>query len=229
MPRDDLRARGDRDLAERLQVGGIVEDAERLLDLFAVGVGGRRPHAAVAEQAATQLRHPPVVVDAGQDGSFKYEDLAGTIRKIRTDLGVAIDFAAATRPMPGQPPTWRYSLGRLAYPESPDRPGYLVYIKPVMLPGAPLDVTHFEVVRKEAGATFPHESTADQFFDEAQFESYRMLGVVSGEAVRDALGSLEERAVERRWLRDGREPVAAAPAAASFAARAGCVSPAASL
>ena len=24
---------------------------------------------------------------------------------------------------------------------------------------------------------FPHESTADQFFDDAQFESYRALGV----------------------------------------------------
>ena len=25
--------------------------------------------------------------------------------------------------------------------------------------------------------TFPHESTAEQWFDEAQFESYRMLGL----------------------------------------------------
>ena len=29
---------------------------------------------------------------------------------------------------------------------------------------------------KEANEDFPHQSTGDQFFDEPQFESYRMLG-----------------------------------------------------
>ncbi|HTH19366.1 MAG TPA: hypothetical protein VL912_04750, partial [Candidatus Udaeobacter sp.] len=29
--------------------------------------------------------------------------------------------------------------------------------------------------------TFPHESTADQFFSESQFESYRMLGAYTME------------------------------------------------
>jgi len=30
---------------------------------------------------------------------------------------------------------------------------------------------------KANNAAFPHESTGDQFFDDAQFESYRALGV----------------------------------------------------
>ena len=29
---------------------------------------------------------------------------------------------------------------------------------------------------KKSHPTFPHQSTADQFFDEPQFESYRILG-----------------------------------------------------
>ena len=41
-----------------------------------------------------------------------------------------------------------------------------------MLDGAPADV----VARARRHPAFPHESTADQFFDEAQWESYRRLG-----------------------------------------------------
>ncbi|MCL4802487.1 MAG: hypothetical protein KJ025_23065, partial [Burkholderiales bacterium] len=41
---------------------------------------------------------------------------------------------------------------------------------------------------------FPHQSTADQFFDEPQFESYRKLGHHVGLAVlRPAAARLRER------------------------------------
>lgn len=41
---------------------------------------------------------------------------------------------------------------------------------------------------------FPHQSTADQFFDEPQFESYRKLGHHVGRAVlKDAVARLRER------------------------------------
>ena len=30
---------------------------------------------------------------------------------------------------------------------------------------------------------FPHDTTADQFFDESQFESYRTLGFLAGRSV----------------------------------------------
>ncbi len=72
-------------LAQRLEVVGLVQHAERLLDVFAVGVGVGGAHAGVAEQAAAQLRHAPVVVDAGQDATA-FEDPVG---------GVAVAVAAA--------------------------------------------------------------------------------------------------------------------------------------
>jgi hypothetical protein len=34
---------------------------------------------------------------------------------------------------------------------------------------------------------FPHESTSDQFYDEAQWESYRQLGEHAGHVVLDFL------------------------------------------
>jgi hypothetical protein len=36
---------------------------------------------------------------------------------------------------------------------------------------------------KRAHAAFPHQSTADQWFDESQFESYRLLGRRSIESI----------------------------------------------
>jgi hypothetical protein len=32
-------------------------------------------------------------------------------------------------------------------------------------------------ITSKRGITFPHQTTADQFFDESQFESYRRLGM----------------------------------------------------
>ena len=52
------------------------------------------------------------------------------------------------------------------------RPGVLVYLKPVVRSGQPVDVFNYA----KSSATFPHETTSDQFFSESQFESYRMLG-----------------------------------------------------
>ena len=51
--------------------------------------------------------------------------------------------------------------------------GYLVYLKNSLTGDEPAPVLNY----KATNPTFPHETTADQFFDDAQFESYRALGV----------------------------------------------------
>jgi hypothetical protein len=48
----------------------------------------------------------------------------------------------------------------------------LIYLKPTIVGDEPVDVANYA----RTHAAFPHESTAEQWFDEAQFESYRMLG-----------------------------------------------------
>ena len=50
--------------------------------------------------------------------------------------------------------------------------GVLIYLKPTVTGDEPVDVANYA----RTHATFPHESTTEQWFDEAQFESYRMLG-----------------------------------------------------
>jgi hypothetical protein len=50
--------------------------------------------------------------------------------------------------------------------------GTLLYVKPTLIGDEPADVLRYH---REHPA-FPHETTGDQFFDEAQWESYRALG-----------------------------------------------------
>ena len=57
--------------------------------------------------------------------------------------------------------------------------GNLLYIKCSSMGTDPMDVLAY----KRAHQAFPHQSTADQWFDESQFESYRMLGRCSIESV----------------------------------------------
>jgi hypothetical protein len=67
------------------------------------------------------------------------------------------------------------ALARIQYP--PDRSGAplqgrLLYIKATLTGDEPADVLQYH----KAHPNFPHEPTSDQFFDEAQWESYRRLG-----------------------------------------------------
>jgi len=41
-------------------------------------------------------------------------------------------------------------------------------------------VSHYAKANAKIGNAFPQQSTADQFFDEAQYESYRKLGEIIG-------------------------------------------------
>ena len=51
-----------------------------------------------------------------------------------------------------------------------------VYVKPSLLGDEPADIAHYH----EAHPDFPQQTTTDQFFDEAQWESYRKLGELIG-------------------------------------------------
>jgi len=119
-----------------------------------------------------------VVSDAGCDPvPWHFEDLGNAVRKCRLDFGVdiSIDLAPLADDAGGRR---RYAVGRIDYgPAEP--PGVLVYIKPMVLGDEPTDIFHYQATHP----AFPHQSTADQWFDEPQFESYRLLGKLTGEAV----------------------------------------------
>jgi hypothetical protein len=136
-----------------------------------------------------------VAVDAGCDPGYQFTDLANAIRKCYADFGVVIDIdVSAIRPAEGE----RYvrshhAVGEIRYPERSGRPGFtgtLLYIKASLVGGEPPDLMNYAF--EQSG--FPHQSTADQFFDEPQFESYRKLGHHVGRAVlQNAVARLRER------------------------------------
>jgi hypothetical protein len=134
------------------------------------------------------------VVDGSADPEGVYDDLGGAVRKIRIDFGIRVEFRQSFRIFP-RPKSLKKrgvycAVGDIHY-EDVDDPrgeheqtdpvtgrktngltGKLIYIKPAVYGDEPRDIFNYA----KGHPDFPHESTADQFFDEPQFESHRMLG-----------------------------------------------------
>ncbi len=114
-----------------------------------------------------------VVVDAGCDAEYVFEDLGNAIRKIRIDMGVSIDIKVVAPKKAGASLSY-FALGTIHYSEidGPGMDGELLYIKPVLCGDEPADIANYASAHPE----FPHEPTNDQWFSESQLESYRALG-----------------------------------------------------
>ena len=113
-----------------------------------------------------------LVSDAGCDPEYKLEDIGNAVRKIRIDLGIPIKMHDFKVEQPEK--SHCCAVGIIDYKAIDDKAenGYLIYIKAGMCDQESLDVISY----KKAHSQFPHDTTADQFFSESQFESYRALG-----------------------------------------------------
>jgi hypothetical protein len=119
-----------------------------------------------------------VVVDGDADSDLQFEDLGNAIRKIEIDLGIPITFPGYDDGVPmkkGVVGSNMYCLeGEIGYGcvDESAAPGKLIILKPVLNGTEPPDILAYHASHPD----FPHESTANQFFNESQFESYRHLG-----------------------------------------------------
>jgi hypothetical protein len=115
-----------------------------------------------------------VAIDSGCDPDFVYDDLGNTLRKIRIDLNIPITFDdALMQPLRGG--KRRCAVAKICYSDvdAGARDGWLIYIKPMRIGTETPDVENYGRSHPE----FPHQSTNNQWFDEPQTESYRMLGL----------------------------------------------------
>lgn len=120
--------------------------------------------------------------DAGCDPKYAFDDLAEAIRKCYTDFGVEFEFKSKvdairpqgddTLPAGDRISERHYAIAEIKYPGAKGLTGTLIYLKSSLTGDLPPDIMHY----RRTHNSFPHESTADQFFDESQFESYRHLG-----------------------------------------------------
>jgi len=158
--------------------------------------GGHFENLALYELIRRRVR-TIIVTDGGADLDFNFSDLANAVEKVRVDFGVIIDFAYTNNQAPicdllpnsGEEKSLykaKYSLakrgyaeGRIIYPETTRKDGQkelmvgrIIYIKATLTGGLPEDIYGY----KSGNPDFPNQTTADQFFDEGQFEAYRELG-----------------------------------------------------
>src|SRR6185312_12552785 len=132
-----------------------------------------------------------VLADCGADPSYVFADMENLTRKARIDMDIAIDFIdPASLPASAgaalcarfgtpdsitpDPGSQHLLLARIGYPSGAS--GCLLVVKPRLVGELPLDVAGYADGHRD----FPQQSTAEQFFDESQWESYCQLGETLG-------------------------------------------------
>ena len=118
-------------------------------------------------------RHCRVIVasDCGQDPDACFDDLGNLVRRVREDFDVEIRIdTGPLRPGPDGLARQHMVAGDIHYPDGDT--GIFLLFKPALVGDEPVDVAQY----RRRNAAFPNESTGDQFYDEAQWESYRRLG-----------------------------------------------------
>lgn len=129
-------------------------------------------------------------VDAAADPARAFADLGNAVHKCRVDFGADIDLdVSGLVPRDDGTAERSCAVGRITYADGAT--GTLLYLKPTLTGEEPADVLHYA----RSHPAFPHEPTSDQYFDEAQFESYRRLGEdVARRALEPALERLRTAA-----------------------------------
>lgn len=116
--------------------------------------------------------HYIILGDGEQDQEVACEGLANAIRRCRIDFGVEIVFDNFKDIAKRDGKSEKHIIkGKIKYPGIKEE-GSLIYIKAALTDDEPIDIREYALTNPD----FPQQSTADQFFDEAQFESYRKLG-----------------------------------------------------
>lgn len=117
-----------------------------------------------------------VACDASEDHDMTFASLGNAIEKCRTDLGIdiVVDVGEIRQRDSDGRSHVHFKVGHIRY-DQVDKgasQGTFIYIKSSLKESVPTDVLRYRDRNKD----FPHQSTADQWFGESQFESYRELG-----------------------------------------------------
>lgn len=118
-----------------------------------------------------------IVGDAEADPEMSFQALSYIIRLARIDFGIEIDIDISDVRLDEKTGMSRQhcALGTIRYPRVDglnSESGYLLYCKSSLTGDEPQHIHEY----RTKNPTFPHQTTADQWFDEQQFEVYRELG-----------------------------------------------------
>jgi hypothetical protein len=177
---DDGRPRVDEKTAKRCgpvsAISSLLEELVGLSDdrseYIYLSDGGHFDNLGLYEMLRRRCKQI-VVVDAGRDQNYEYFDLGHTLQRASVDMGIRVTFSPAIEV--GGEKLLQRGYAKIDYPRNgtePPQHGELLYLKPWLPPKTPVEVVAFKCVKPD----FPHATTANQFFTESEFESYRMLG-----------------------------------------------------
>ena len=152
--------------------------------------GGHFDNMGLYEMVRRRCKHI-VLCDAEEDENSSCDGLANAIRRCRIDFGVEIRLNVG--PITQKDEKTKYSKqhlvkGTITYPGDIVPSGTIVYIKTSLTGDETVDIREYFM----DNPTFPQQSTADQFFDESQFESYRKLGYSSITSLSEAKNKNQE-------------------------------------
>lgn len=139
--------------------------------------GGHFDNLAAYEMIRRRCRYV-VICDGGADPGNHFAELSSLQRLVRRDFGVEIEIDLDPLRTDEYGISQRHlAAGRILYPDVGDGKsfsddGVLIYVKPSLTGDEPEDLTQYQASNHD----FPHETTADQFFDDNQWEAYRKLG-----------------------------------------------------
>jgi hypothetical protein len=148
-----------------------------------VSDGGNIENLAVYELLRRRCRLI-VALDAGADPDFGFSDLRNLVIRARQELHLVIRFRQEPERVVRPEPSNGFSRAHFAVAdvlelgnEARGWRGLLVYVKSSLrAPQSPKTVDSESFRYKTQHPAFPHESTADQFFDGAQWRAYYYLG-----------------------------------------------------
>jgi hypothetical protein len=171
---------------------GLTDDNSRYVYL---SDGGHFENLGIYELVKRRCKYI-IACDAAADPDYALEDLGNAVRKCREDIGVEINLVSSVVvPAEGKKRSaWHFVVGEILYDMvDPKRNskvhqkdekahprqenaeqinGIFVYVKASLTGDEPPDVLNYQTAHTD----FPHQTTADQWFTESQFESYRRLG-----------------------------------------------------
>ena len=125
-----------------------------------------------------------IVCDGGADPDTSFSDFQTTVRRVEDDFGARIEVddeqspdkvvptaqKKATYPKNKKFAKQGFMRGKITYADGSD--GTIIYLKTTLIRNVSFKVKGYAASNPD----FPDQSTADQFFDEIQFEAYRELG-----------------------------------------------------
>lgn len=119
-----------------------------------------------------------IAVDGGMEPGMECADLMMAQRYAEIDLSVRLELDVADLALDASRRSRAYAIfGKIHY--GPNDLGWLLYLKLAMTGEEPGYVVDYRRQNPE----FPHQTTGDQIYDEAQFEAYRRLGEGAAESL----------------------------------------------